>query len=41
MMNEAELLAAGFVTVMMYLGIGVMLVAIGAWFIGWIKDKIA
>ncbi len=41
MMNEAGLLAANFGTILRFLGIGVLVVAIVAWFIGWIKDKIA
>ncbi len=41
MMNEAELLGAAIGTIVRFLGIGVLAIAILAWFIGWIKDKIA
>jgi len=40
-MDEAILLAAGFRYILRFLGIGVLVVAILAWFIHWIKDKIA
>ena len=41
MMSEAILLAAGIRAVLRFLGIGVLAVAILAWFIAWIRDKMA
>ena len=41
MIGEAILAAGGFRKVMTFLGIGVLVIAVLAWFIGWIKDKIA
>ncbi len=40
-MIEAELLAAGLRRMMTFLGVGVLVVAILAWLIGWIRDKMA
>jgi hypothetical protein len=40
-MNEEILLATGFRMLLKFLGIGVLIVAILAWFISWLKDKIA
>jgi hypothetical protein len=40
-MTEEIILAAGFRMLLKFLGIGVLVVAILAWFISWLKDKIA
>ena len=41
MMSEAILLAADIRVLLRFLGIGVLVVAVLAWFIGWIRDKMA
>ena len=40
-MTHAILIALAFRSLIRFLGIGVLVVAVLAWFIGWIKDKIA
>jgi hypothetical protein len=40
-MTEALILAAAFRTLLRLLGIGVLVVAVLAWFISWLRDKIA
>jgi hypothetical protein len=40
-MDEAIILAAGGRLLLRFLGIGVLVIAVLAWFISWVKDKIA
>jgi len=40
-MTQAIMIALAFRSLIRFLGIGVLVVAILAWFVGWIKDKIA